>query len=104
MVLHSDHDARGIHARIGPSESGDDAVASPLGWSQVHKQNLIFIAMNDAGQFGAQQQEVGLTELAFEHRVLYVVSVTSHYFEDLAQPFVVRDIVTDQVGSSHKIT
>jgi len=60
--------------------------------------------VDDAGQFGAAPDEIACRELALEDGILKMVTVASHGFEDLAQAFVVADIVTDEIRLPHSIT
>ena len=55
------------------------------------KENLVFVVVDNASQFGAAPDEVTGGELAFEDRVLQVVAVTAHGLEDFTEAFVVAD-------------
>jgi hypothetical protein len=90
-----DDDTGGVEFGVGPAESGDDAVTAALGGTEVDEEDLIFVAVDDDGEVGAEAEEVSLSELAFEDGVLEVVAEAAHEFEDLAEAFVVGDVVGD---------
>ena len=53
--------------------------------------------VNDEREIVAAARQIGLGELALEYRKLQMVTVVPHCFEDLSQPLLVGDVVTDQV-------
>ena len=98
-----DDEAGRVDRSIGDAESGDDAVAASFGGSEVDEEDLVFIVIDDAGEFGAAADDVAGGELAFEDGVLEVVAVAAHGFEDFAEALVVGDVVADEVGLSHVV-
>lgn len=60
--------------------------------------------VDDSIQFATASYDIRRSELAFEYRVLEVVSESAHGLEHFAQAFVVRDIVADQEGIPHAIS
>ena len=73
----------------------------PSAGPEMDEQDLVFVVVDDAGEFGAAADEVAGGELAFEDGVLEVVAVTAHGLEDLAEAVVVADVVADEVGLAH---
>ena len=67
----------------------------------MDEQNLILVVVDDAGEFGAAPNQVPRGELAFEYGVLQMITVPAHGLEDFAQPLVVADVVTYQIGLPH---
>ncbi len=100
----SGDDTGGVERGVGEAEGGDDAVAAAFGGAEVDEEDLVFVVMDDAGEFGAAANEVAGGELAFEDGVLEVVAEAAHRFEDFAEAFVVGDVVADEVGLAHLVT
>jgi hypothetical protein len=67
----------------------------------MDEQNLILVVVDDAGKFGAAPNQVPRGELALEYGVLQMITVPAHCLEDFAQPLVVADVVTNQIGLPH---
>ena len=67
----------------------------------MDEQNLIFVMVDDEGEFGAAANEVAAGELAFEDGILEVIAVAAHSFEDLAEAFFIAYVVTDQIRLPH---
>ena len=67
----------------------------------MDEQNLILVVVDDAGKFGAAPNHVARGELAFEYGVLQMIAVPAHRLEDSAQPLVISDVVTNQIGLPH---
>jgi hypothetical protein len=95
------NDTWGIDAGVRATEGGDDAVAATFGGTEVDKKDLIPVVVDDAAEFDAKVDQVRGRKLTFEDGVLEVVAKTSHDFEDLAEAFVVGDVVGDEVGGAH---
>jgi len=95
------HDTGGVHIRVRLTERSNDAVAAPLCRSEINKQDLISIVVNDGTQFAPQPDEICSGELAFENRILQMIAVTAHSFENLAQSLFVRNVVANQEGFAH---
>jgi hypothetical protein len=57
--------------------------------------------MNDVAEELATPGEIGRRHLAFEDGILEVVAEIPHGAEHAAEPFVVADVVADQIGVSH---
>jgi hypothetical protein len=100
----SDDKTGRVDVGVGEAERGDDAVATPFGRPEVDEQDLVFVVVDDGGQLGAAADEVAGGELALENGVLEVVSEGAHGLENLAEAFVVADVVADEIGLSHFIT
>jgi hypothetical protein len=96
-----DNDASGVEASVGAAESSDDAVAAALGGAQIYEEDLVLVVMDDAAELDAEVDEIRGGELTLEDGVLEVVAVAAHDFEDLAEAFVVGDVVGDEVGGAH---
>ena len=97
----SNDKTRRVDGCIRQTERRYDAVAAPFGGSEMDEQNLIFVVVDDAGKFGAAPNQVARGELALEYGVLQMVAVPAHRLEDFAQPLVVGDVVTNQIGLPH---
>jgi len=87
--------------RIGYAERGDDAVAPAFSGTEIDEEYLILVMVDDGSQFGAEPDEVGGIQLAFENGVLEVVAVAAHNLEDLSEAFVFAYVVADEVGFLH---
>ena len=57
--------------------------------------------MDDGGEFDAEVGEIEVGKLALEDGVLEMVAIAAHDLEDLAETFVVRDVVGHEVGGAH---
>ena len=77
-----DDDQWRVDMYVGFAERGDDAVAAPVGWSEVDEQDLAFIVTDDFGQLGAQADQVDAPEPAFEDGELQVDAPSLHGLED----------------------
>ncbi len=97
-------DQRGVDVDVGLAQGADDAFASTLGWTEIDKQDLVLVVMNNIAQFGAKADEIDFPELAFEYRKLQVVSPCFHGLEDLAQTLRIGDVVRNYVGVAHEIS
>ncbi len=102
-MIVSDHDAGRIEVGVGLAESGDNAVAAAFGGAEVDEEDLVFVVVDDGGEFGAEADEVSRGELALEDGVLQVVAVAAHGLEDFAQAFVVGNVVADEEGFAHGV-
>jgi hypothetical protein len=99
--VHSNDKARRIDIRIRQAERGDDAIAASFGRAEMDEQNLVFVVIDDAVKFRATPDKVAGSELALEHGVLQMIAEPTHGLEDLPEPLVVADVVTNQIRLSH---
>ncbi len=67
----------------------------------MNEQHLIVVMMNNARQLGPAANQIARRELTLKYGVLQMVAVTAHGLEDLAQPLVVGDVVTNQIRLPH---
>ncbi len=95
------NEAGGIHFCIRLSDRFDHAFAAPGGWAKIDDQDLVVSGVDDLFQLLFQPQQVDRVELAFEDGILQMVAPVSHRLEDLAEPFVVADVVRHQVDVAH---
>jgi hypothetical protein len=97
----SDYDTRRVEICIRFAEGCDDAITASFGRAEINEEDLILIVVNDGAEVDFQPDEVGCGELALEDGVLKVVAVTAHGLKDLAQAFVIADVVADEEGFAH---
>lgn len=83
------------------SDCIDYAITASGSWAEVDEQNLVVSDVDDVFQLLFQPQQIDRIELAFEDRVLEMVAPISHRFEDFAKPFIVADVVGDQIDVAH---
>lgn len=102
MELH-DYTGR-IERSIGLAQRCDHSVPSPVCRTEIHEEHLIPIVMDDATEFRTQSHHILSGQLAFEYGELKMVAIAAHNFEDLAKPFVVGDVVADQVGFANALS
>src|ERR1017187_1916458 len=57
--------------------------------------------VDDRRQFRTAPRQVRRRQLAFEDRILQMVPVPTHRLKDLAQTFVIANVVADQIGKAH---
>ena len=68
--------------------------------AQVEQEHLVFAVVDDAIEPGAEAGEFGGVAVAEEHAVLDTVSLAFEQFKGLCAPFVIGDIVADEIVSS----
>jgi len=90
-----------IEIRIRLSESGDDAIAATLRRTEMDKQNLILVMMNNQVQRSPAPSQIPLRKLALENRILQMIAEATHGLENFAKPAIVRNVVTHQIGLAH---
>lgn len=88
---------------VGLAQGGNHPIASPLGRPDIHKKHLVFPMIDDRIQFRAATYEIGRRQLALENGELKVIAVAAHFFEYASQPFVVGNIVANQIARTHTI-
>ncbi len=98
----SDYNTGSLYVAIGLTQCGNHAVPAPLCGSQIDKQHLILLMMDDGAELSPKPHQIGGRELAFENRILQVVAVSAHGLEDLPQSLVVGDVVADEKGFTHR--
>jgi hypothetical protein len=84
--------------RVRLTERTDGAGAPFFRGAEVDKEDLVEFVVDDGGEFGAAPDEVNGGELAFKDGELQMISIAAHRAKYLTQPFVVGDVVTDQVS------
>jgi|SRR5579875_1580542 len=86
------------------AERGDDTLTAPFRRTEVYKEDLVVVMMNDRAEFRAQPHDIRGSELAFKNRVLEVISVAAHCLKHLSQPLVVGNVIADQKGAAHRLS
>ena len=99
MALHNNE--RGVDVDVRLSDRGNHSLSSTRGRAKIYEEHLIFRMVDDLGEFRTQSDEVHSSQLALEDRILQVVAPPAESLEDLAQPFCVADVVTDDVRIAH---
>lgn len=97
VAIVSNDDARGVDIGVRLTKRGDDAIAAAFGRSEIDEEHLVLFVMNHLGQFRAQADEVGASELAFEDGILEMIAKSAKNLEDLPEALIVADIVGDQI-------
>ncbi len=59
--------------------------------------------IDNFGQALSALDQVAGGQLAFENAVLKMIAIGFHRFEDFAKPFVIGDVITNDVGRSHSL-
>ena len=95
------HKARRIQIDVGNPHRRDHPITPPFRRSQPNKNHLILFVVDDVFEGRLQVDLFALTQITLENRVLQMITKILARLEDLSQPFVVGDIVADQVGDSH---
>lgn len=96
------HDVTGtVDWGIRLAEGGDHSIAAAFGGAKIDEEHLVFAMVDDLAECLAALGKVDRPELALEDGVLQVVAKAAHGFEDLAEPFVVTDVVADEEGVAH---
>ena len=87
------------------AQAFDSAVKRIVGRTKINEQHLILGMVNDRRQVGTKLRQLTRIELAEEDGKLGVVAATFEFVKDLAPPFVVGDIVTDNImaAGSHRV-
>src|SRR6266404_5996220 len=102
-ILHSHDDARRVHRRVWLSQCCNHALTATFGRTQIHEQHLIYFVIDNRRQVRAAPRQVAPRQLAFEDRVLQMVTIPAHNLKHLAPALVVADVVADQIGGAHAI-
>ncbi len=93
--------AGGVHLAVGESQCGDDAIAAAFRGAEIDEQYLVLLGVDDFGKMPFQCHFFTGGQVAFKDGILEVISKILARFENVAQPFVIGDIVGDDVGVSH---
>jgi hypothetical protein len=84
------------------SDRFDHTVSASRRRAEVNEQDLVMSGVDDFFELLFQPEHVDRIELALEDGVLDVVAPIAHGFKYLAKPFVVTNIVGDQVNVAHQ--
>jgi len=57
--------------------------------------------IDDIAKLGAAAHQVFRGKLAFENRILQMISEAPQFLMNASEPFIVRNVVTDKVCCSH---
>jgi len=101
MENDSHDNAGGIERGVGLAERGDHAFAASFGGPQIDEEHLVFVMLDQLAEHMAAFGQIDGRELALEDGVLEVVAEIAHGLEDLAQSFIVANIVADEKRISH---
>jgi len=99
----SDHITRRVQLHVGQSQCCDYPIPPPLRRSQPNKNYLILIVVDDFGQSRFQFNLLRRVQVALEHRKLQVVAKIATGLEHLPEPFVISNIVANQISRAHGI-
>ena len=97
----SHYKTRQIDRGVGKSKRFDDSFATPFGRTEVDEQNLVVSVIDDGSKFFTKGEQFGRAELAFEDAVLKMVATSANRFENFLKPFVVANVLADQIGRPH---
>jgi len=97
----SNHNTRRIDVDVGLAEGGDDSIAAAFGGAEVDEEDLVFVVIDQIAQRVATFRQVDGVELALEDGVLEMVAEIAHGLVDLAEAFVVADVVADEESVPH---
>ena len=98
----SDHIARSIQFGIGQTQRGNHTIPAPFRRSQPNKNHLVFVVVDNFAQSCFQFNLFRWVQVALENGELKVVAKIATGLKYLPQPFVVSDIVTNQVSCAHE--
>ena len=102
-LSHSNHVARCINRRVRLAKRLDDSLTTTIGGTEVDKQYLVKIVMNDLGQFGSALNQLALAELAFKHAVLQMIAPVAHRLINFAKPLGITNVVGNDIRVSHDV-
>ena len=68
--------------------------------AQGEDEDLILLVMNNIGKFGDHLYPFSIGKFALKHGILEVFPIAVHFFEHLAQPFIIRYIVCHKIYTS----
>lgn len=97
----SNHITGSIQLGIRQSQRGYHSITSPLRRTQLDKDHLIFIVIDDVIQSSFQFNLFRRIQVALENRILQMIAKISTGDKHLPQPLGIGDVVTNQVGSAH---
>ena len=97
----SNDNARCADWRVRFADRIDHSFAPALGGTQVDKQHLVFVVLDDLGKRMPAFGKIDRIKLTLENRVLQMIAEVPHGFEDFAKPPVIADVVGDEIGVSH---
>ena len=101
QIQELDDDARRVDRGVGLAQRADHPFAAAFGGAEVDEQHLVFVVLDDLTECVSALGQIDRRELALEDRVLRMVAKVSHGLEDLAEAFIVADVVADEKGISH---
>lgn len=97
----SHHNAGAVDIQVRSTQRGDHAVPSTIGGPQINKDNLVGFMIDDIAKLGAAAHQVFRGKLAFENRILQMISEAPQFLMNASEPFIVRNVVTDKICRSH---
>ena len=100
----SNYITRRVQLRIGQSQRRNYPIPSPFRRSQPNKYHLVFVVVDNFAQSCFQFNLFRWVQVALENGELKVVAKIATGLKHLPQPFVVSDIVTNQVSCAHEGT
>lgn len=74
-----DDDARTVHRRVGAAQRGNHAIAASFDRAQIDEEHLVFAMVDDLAEQVPATREIGTRHLAFEHRVLQVITKAARH-------------------------
>jgi hypothetical protein len=83
------------------SDCFDYTIAASGGWAEVDNQDLVLPGVDDFSELLFQAQQIDGIELAFEDGILQVIAPVSQGLKNFAKPFIVADVVGNQVDVAH---
>ena len=99
-MVTSDDDACSIDVGVGLAHGFDDPFTASFAGPEIDEEDLIEIMMNDLGQERFEFGKFGRCELAFKDAELKMITPIAHGFEDLAETFVIANVV----GNDHRVS
>ena len=97
----SDNVTRSINRNVRLPQGFNHAIASPVTWPQINKQNLVQVMVNDFRKFGTTLNQFAGRKLTFKDAILNVIAPVSHRSVDFTESLGVADVITDDKGLSH---
>jgi len=100
----SNDQARCIHRSVGNAKSFNASFSTAGCRTQVNEEDLIVPVVDDFTEQSTESCKLDRIQLAFEDRILKMITPVTKSSKDLAKAFIVANVVTDQVSRSHLLS
>ena len=98
------YETRRVHRHVGDANGRNDPVAPAFRRSQTDEHDLVLGVIDDRLELGFEPNLFHCAQIALEDGKLQVIAEILARLEHASQPFVVGNVIADQIGDAHGST